>query len=718
MQQIYNALQQYFGYSSFRHNQEEIINRVLSGKDAVVLMPTGGGKSVCYQLPAMLLPGLTVVVSPLIALMKDQVDGLKQNGIAAEFLNSTQSTAQQSAIIKRLKSGELKLLYVAPERLLGEGRFIDFLKELNVSLLAIDEAHCISQWGHDFRPEYLILGKLKEFFPKVPVLALTATADSLTTKDIIEKLCLTDYVLYTNSFNRPNISYTVRSKTNLLPQLAAFLTAHKTESGIIYCLSRKNTEDLAAALKSQGFNAEAYHAGLEKPERDERQEKFLRDDIKVMVATIAFGMGINKSNVRFVLHADLPKNIEGYYQETGRAGRDGLPSEAVLFYSSGDVFKLKRFASIENNPEQTAILQKKLDQMASFATTRKCRRKYLLNYFGEQAEERCNGCDVCNSDTEQADATIQAQKILSAVSRLEQRFGMAYVIDFLKGDEDVKAAHKELKTYGIGKEETKKQWRHYIREMLELGFLQQGGGEYPVLQLTDLSRKVLKGEEKFFTVSYKREHEGRATPQFAVPVHEPLLNELKLTRRMLAEQENIPAYLILSDATLQELASYLPLSLPELNRISGFGQVKMARYGNAFLEVVQTYCRQQGLDGNMQAKVAGRERNAYAIAAPNSTGQLSFDLYKKGLTLEQIASQRNLTVNTIEGHLAQFVASGQLQLADIMSAEKIQVITEALKLNQEPGLKAVKEKLGDDYSYGDLRMVTAHLQHLHRLSMA
>jgi ATP-dependent DNA helicase RecQ len=453
------ALQKYFGYSEFRHEQEAIVQHILDKRDVLALMPTGGGKSLCYQLPAVMLNGLTIVISPLIALMKDQVDSLNVNGIAAGFYNSAQSPGEQGELISKLRKNEIKLLYLAPERLFGaENKLVDFLKTLPVVQIAIDEAHCISHWGHDFRPEYLMLAGLKEHFPNVPVIALTATADKLTQKDILEKLNLNAPSVYVSSFNRENITYNVARKRDGYNQLLAFLDKRKAESGIIYCLSRKSTEELAADLKSEGFAAEAYHAGLDNAVKARNQEAFLRDEVKIIVATIAFGMGINKSNVRYVVHMNLPKNIEGYYQETGRAGRDGLPSDAMLYFSAGD-------AKVEGNPEQSRIMLKKLDDMVNYCQLQTCRRQYLLQYFDEEAPDNCGSCDVCLTEVTRFDGTLIAQKALSAVSRLKERFGGNYVIDFLRGSKSEKiwGEHKQLKTYGVGADISKANWQQYFR---------------------------------------------------------------------------------------------------------------------------------------------------------------------------------------------------------------------------------------------------------------
>jgi ATP-dependent DNA helicase RecQ len=620
-------LKEHFGFTSFRHNQQAIIENIMAGNDSMVLMPTGGGKSVCYQLPALAMEGVTIVVSPLIALMKDQVDALHLNGIEAAFLNSTLSLPEQQQILQRLPhknspalSGDLKLLYISPERLLGERNFLTHLKaHTNVNLFAIDEAHCISSWGHDFRPEYLMLGELKKQFPDTPIIALTATADNKTKDDIIDKLGLTRYTTFENSFNRPNIYYYIKPKKDYFTQLCAYLETHASEAGIIYCLSRNNTEELAAKLQKQGFQAAAYHAGLEKNIRDERQEQFLKDELRIIVATIAFGMGINKSNVRYVIHTDMPKNLEGYYQETGRAGRDGLHSEALLYYSSADLFKLRNFAKVEDNEEQSAILLQKLRKMADYCELRTCRRKYLLNYFGEPAGNECGSCDVCLTDEVKTDMTVAAQKALSAVSRLNERFGINYVIDFLRGASTTRPEHQSIKTYGAGKDISKDQWRSFLKELIHLGHLRQSTGEYPVLQLTESSWLILRGAQTVLLTTLTQEkqqgttvkiYDGTTTATEVVlpDVENDLFEDLKLLRKKIAHQENMPAYIIFSDATLAELASYLPITPTDLAKISGFGAVKLAKYGEQFLEAVQNYCIRQQLATRIQHKVVKRKR--------------------------------------------------------------------------------------------------------------
>ncbi|MEX2232739.1 MAG: RecQ family ATP-dependent DNA helicase [Cyclobacteriaceae bacterium] len=621
-----NILEKQFGYAAFRLHQEAIIQSVLAKKDTFVLMPTGGGKSLCFQIPALMLDGLTIVVSPLIALMKDQVDALRLNGIQAAYINSTQTYQEQEAVVRDARHKKLKLLYLAPEKLLGNSMaFLHTLAAFGISLIAIDEAHCISQWGHDFRPEYLMLANLKAACPKVPVIALTATADKLTQKDILEKLELKDPDVFISSFNRPNIRYTIEPKRgDNFSKLLDFLDTRKDESGIIYCLSRKSTEMLAEDLEMYGFKALAYHAGMEREQRTKNQEMFLRDEAKIIVATIAFGMGIDKSNVRYVVHMDLPKNIESYYQETGRAGRDGLGSDALLFYGHGDVVKLKKFALIENNPAQTEILLKKLDQMARYCERTTCRRKYLLNYFDEKTSDYCGNCDAC-----------------------------------LK------------KTKGI---ETG------VVDVKRLALAQQGPAEGVEIHGSKLAYEI------------------------------SLYQELKSLRRELAAVENIAAYIVFSDATLIEMATYLPQNLDELSRISGFGEVKLVKYGQEFLDVIRTYCSKHHLMSRIDRKVAKRQSNG-RLEHDNETKQQSLALFQQGNSIEQIAALRQLSPGTVEGHLAFYVQQGKLSVDELVDAGRIPIIREAIEQVGGRMLTPIQNFLGDDYTYGEIKYVLAHMEH-------
>ena len=709
-------LQQHFGYSTFRLEQEAIINNVLARKDTFALMPTGGGKSLCFQVPALIFEGLTIVISPLIALMKDQVDALRLNGVKAAFLNSTQSNMEQEEILNAIKSGELKLLYLAPE-----SNFFKKITSFNVSLIAIDEAHCISHWGHDFRPEYLMLAQLKRALPQVPIIALTATADRLTRKDIVQKLELNDPVTFVSSFNRANIRYTVEPKRRSFERLIDFLEKRKEESGIVYCLSRASTETLAQDLAQAGYAAKPYHAGLEKEVRGRHQEMFLRDDVKIIVATVAFGMGIDKSNVRYVVHMDLPKNIESYYQETGRAGRDGLESEALLFYSYGDVNKLKRFVEIENNVAQTEIYLKKLDQMAVYGDLTSCRRKYLLNYFDEVSPDYCGNCDACLTRLELADATVTAQKALSAVTRLQERFGAGYVIDFLRGSASAKIPedHKLIKTYGVGADISKEQWSDVFHQLISQGYLAMSEGNYPVLKLTDKSAAVLKGEEKVMLTKSKERIDsmgnfGNAGAQnFGKVVAQNfallLFQNLKDLRRELAVEENVPAYIVLSDASLLELATYLPHSKEEFSKISGFGQIKLEKYGKQFWTVVTDYCKEHQLKSLIHLKSPKRIRRERP-ERDTDTKQQSYDLFKLGNAIEKIAEQRGLSTATIEGHMAFYVQQGKLTIDQLMDASKIPAIKEAIEKTGGGALTPIKESLGDGYSFGEIKLVIAHLE--------
>jgi ATP-dependent DNA helicase RecQ len=699
-------LQQQFGYSSFRLEQEAIINSVLQKRDTFALMPTGGGKSLCYQIPALIFDGLTIVISPLIALMKDQVDALRLNGVEAAYLNSSQSHTEQEIILTQARTKKLKLLYLAPE-----SNFLKRIDSFEVSLLAIDEAHCISHWGHDFRPEYLMLAQLKHSLPNVPVIALTATADTLTQQDIIDKLELHRPAVFISSFNRANIRYMVEPKQNSSEKLFDFLKDRKDEPGIIYCLSRASTEDLASELQAKGFDALPYHGGLGQMQRAKHQDKFLRDETRIIVATIAFGMGVDKSNVRYVVHMDLPKNIEGYYQETGRAGRDGLPSDALLFFAYGDVNKMKYFARINGNEKQSEIALRKLDQMALYGDLSSCRRRYLLNYFNETAPEYCGNCDSCLSRTEMVDGTASVQMVISAVTSLRERFGASYVIDFLRGSHATKMQeeHKHLPGFGAGRNTSKESWNKIIRDLIGQGYLTRSQGTYPVLKLTEKSVTVQQGLDKVMLVASKVRIEMEDTP---VEYDLPLFNKLKGMRWTLAQQENVPAYIILSDASLIELATYLPHNKTEMAQISGFGQIKIEKYGRAFWEVIVAHCKQLSLTSRIHLKAPKAERkekiSGEKAERETETKQQSFDLFNRGYSIDKIAATRGLLPSTIEGHLAFYVQSGKLAIEKIVEERKISVIQDAITSVGGHILTPIKEFLGDGYSFGEIRLVMAH----------
>lgn len=709
--QAKKILKNQFGYDDFRLHQLSVIETVLAGKDCVVLMPTGGGKSLCYQIPALLLDGLTVVISPLIALMKDQVDSLRSVGVEASFLNSTQTSREQVEVFQQIRQGKLKLLYVAPERLLQSGdQFIDFLKSIKISLFAIDEAHCISSWGHDFRPEYLQLAKVKRNFPKIPIIALTATADNLVRKDIIERLAINKASVFVSSFNRSNIFYSVQPKKNTFSKLLDFLEDHKNDSGIIYCLSRKSVEKMAEDLQEEGYSVLPYHAGLDKETRDKNQSLFVKDDVKIIVATIAFGMGIDKSNVRFVVHCDLPKNIEGYYQETGRAGRDGLPSKAMLFYSRGDIIKLKDFAKIEGNKEQTQIMLKKLDVMGNFGELRTCRRQFLLNYFSEESSNYCGNCDNCNTEIERFDGTIIAQKALSAVYRTNQRFGLNYLIDFLRGSQSktIREEHKTLKTFGIGKEIAKEEWFEYFRDLIGQGFLKQTEDEFPKIVLTEKSQEVLRGNVKVELVKAKEKQEI-VKEEGSLPYYADLLENLKTVRTEIAKKENVPPYIVFSDATLVEMATFLPQNYSELRKISGVGDLKLQKYGVDFLPQIISYSRQNELSSKINLKKVKSEDKKQPKLEDTYT--ITLNLFKMGKSLEDIARLRGLSINTIELHLIRFIPTGEVKLIDLVPMEKSSQIVKALiKFGNSDAISPIKEFLGDEFSYSEIRAVVAAMK--------
>ena len=591
-----SVLKSVFGYQSFRKGQEEVINAALNGQDALVVMATGNGKSLCYQIPALCFEGLTLVISPLISLMKDQVDQLQANGIEADFLNSSQTLEQQQQVQNKLISGQLKLLYVSPEKVMMNS-FFQLISYSKVSFIAIDEAHCISQWGHDFRPEYTQLGGLKASFPHAPIMALTATADYATRQDILTHLNLENPHKYIGSFDRPNIRYTLEEKYKPMEQLTRFVLAQKGKSGIIYCNSRNKVERIAESLRNKGVSAAAYHAGMETALRERVQQDFQRDNVQVVVATIAFGMGINKSNVRFVAHFDLPRSIESYYQETGRAGRDDLPAEAVLFYEPADYAWLQKILLEKPETPQRQIEQHKLEAIGEFAESQTCRRLVLLNYFGEHRQTPCNNCDICLDPPKKYDGLVDAQKVMSTIYRVGQCFGTHYVIAVLRGMHNqkiIERQHDKLSVYGIGKDKSKEHWQSVIRQLIHLGFVQQVISELnPTLQLTESAKAILKGGEPLelamprisaiSKVAHNPQRQGVAN------YDKDLFARLRFLRKQIADKENIPPYIVFNDATLQEMAQYMPTSNIEMLQINGVGSIKLERFGQPFMVLIQEH---------------------------------------------------------------------------------------------------------------------------------
>ncbi len=594
MNSIHDTLQQVFGLHEFRPFQQEIVEQVLNGGDAFVLMPTGGGKSLCYQLPALHRDGLAIVVSPLISLMKDQVDALLANGVRAAMYNSNLDAEEARSVLGRLHNGELDLLYVAPERMMRPG-FIRSLEAMSLALIAIDEAHCVSQWGHDFRPEYAALGELRQYFPEVPFIALTATADPQTRDDVVNVLGLHNARLFTTSFDRPNIRYTVLEKQRPQAQLLRFLRGQEGNSGIVYALSRKRVEEIAAHLNDRGHSAAAYHAGLSAQTRRDVQERFIRDDISIVVATVAFGMGIDKPNVRFVVHYDLPRHMEGYYQETGRAGRDGLAAEALLLFGIQDVAMARYHLDQNGNDNQRRIDSHKLNSMVGFAESLTCRRRVLLGYLGEQLDKDCGNCDICLDPPEQYDATEAARKVLSCVYRVGQSFGVKHVVDVLRGADNErirKFDHERLSTYGIGLEYSAAEWTSIVRQLIHRGYLIQDIATFSVLKLTPMALKLLRAEEKLELARPRVQEKIKKKKRKPGPVEDLSEDDLRLfetlreIRKQLAAEQGVPPYVIFGDVALVEMSRERPTNEDEFLDINGVGQVKLERHGAVFLEAI------------------------------------------------------------------------------------------------------------------------------------
>ncbi len=697
-------LKKYFGYSKFRNLQAEIIQNVLEEKDTIVLMPTGIGKSITFQIPSLIFDGLTVVISPLIALMKDQVDGLKSSGIPADFINSSQTGSERKKIMENVLSKKIKLLYVSPEKLMTKDFYL-FLKKVKISLFAVDEAHCISQWGHSFRPEYTKLKFLKHYFEKVPIIALTATADKITARDIIKQLKLENPAKFISSFDRPNLSLKVLIGRDRFTKIANFIKDKPKQSGIIYCLSRKSTESLAKRLNVFGIKAGFYHAGMMREERSKVQEDFIKDNIHIICATIAFGMGIDKSNIRFVIHYNMPKNIESYYQEIGRAGRDGLKSETFMFYSISDVITYKYFIDKEENKNREIEISK-LQRIQEFAEAQTCRRKVLLSYFGEFLEKDCGNCDVCKNPPKYFDGTILTQKALSAIYRTKESIGMTALIDFLRGakrkDFFTKDYHK-IKTYGVGKNLRFDEWQSVILQLLNQGLIEIAYDKNHVLQLTEASNKVLFENKKINLVTIseiKSKNQKIVSSKKTITQKEKNFNELfeklRKLRKEIADNEKVPPYVIFNDLTLKELSDVKPTKIEDLTEISGIGEHKKNKYGKVFIYEIINFITDKILDG---------------VNIKGGTNLLTFKLYKKGLSVDEIARKRDLKSATIFSHLAKFYEDGEdIDIFRILKKEEIDKIIYAIEnVKVENGLKPVFDFLNQEISYGKIKLALIYL---------
>ncbi len=727
------ALREHFGFHNFRALQREIIETTLRGEDVLAVLPTGAGKSLCFQLPALLESGLTLVISPLIALMKDQVDQLLANGVPCTFINSALSYSERELRLQQLRQNAFRLLYLAPERALLE-EFRPFLKSLPITRIAIDEAHCISEWGHDFRPEYRRINELRSLFPKASLVALTATATARVRNDIVQQLGMQKGRVFVASFNRPNITYYVRAKSNPDERLLEFLEKRRSESGIVYCLARSTTEEVATLLSNEGLSALPYHAGLSAEERSRNQELFIKDEVKIVCATVAFGMGINKPNVRFVVHYDLPKNLEGYYQETGRAGRDGLPSDCLLLFSAGDAAKVRWMIGQKDSPDEQRVARKQLQEVIDFAETGDCRRRQLLGYFGEDSADCGDGCDNCLKGLEKYDATLEAQKLISCVLRAKHKssisFGLAHYAAILCGEQTEgieRWGHAELSTFGIGTEHSRAEWIHLGKELLRLGLLQLVEDPYPVVNVSEEGLRCLKERQRVqLTRASVRATSKRRTKRekFSEKYDESLFEDLRQVRNRLARHMSVPAYVIFGDATLVEMAGRRPLSIEALADIGGVGAKKLAQFGAEFVNAIRSYLGEDPLENDSVIPLQPSAEPATAalvVRAPkkpkvssdsiSDSAQLTLEAFTGGLSLEEIAQQRQLSLNTIQEHLCECLVKGALKdisrLVEIGRQERISV---ALYTLGHARIKPVKEQLGEEVSYTEIQLVRALLR--------
>jgi ATP-dependent DNA helicase RecQ len=718
------ALKHFFGYDAFRPGQRSIVETALQNRDLLVIMPTGGGKSLCFQLPALLKAGVTIVVSPLIALMQDQVEALQDNGIGATFLNSSLNAAEVRQRQADILAGKIKLLYVAPERLLSD-RFLEWLDRLHESIglstLAIDEAHCVSEWGHDFRPEYRQMQQIRQRYPNVPVLALTATATERVRADIVQQLALRQPTIHVASFNRQNLYYEVRPKDKQSYQELLQQIRQTPGSGIIYCLSRRKVDELTYKLQLDGIAALPYHAGLSDRDRATNQTRFIRDDVRVMVATIAFGMGINKPDVRFVVHYDLPRNLESYYQESGRAGRDGEPAHCTLYFSLGDIKTIEYLIAQKVNPTTGAplaaeqqIARQQLRQVIDFADSVECRRKIQLRYFGEAIDGNCANCDNCCLPKPVEDWTIEAQKFLSCIARCQENFGLKYIVDVLRGSKDkriLQNRHDQLSTYGIGRDRTADAWRRVGRSLLHQGLLDETTDGYPVLKLNALSWEVLRKQRSVLIALPNQPIDDSAQEEPASQAEAELLfDRLRQLRKQIADEQGMPPYMIFADSSLKAMAQTRPQTRSTFAKVSGVGSHKLERYGDRFTAAIRAFCEEQGLP--LQA-VEEPASAAVPTAAPTSsaiamTHLTTLDLHQQGLSPSQIATERNLRLSTILDHLGLLRAAGHpVDLDALVPIDRQIQIRAAIEAVGPDSLRTIRDRLGESFDYSEIRLVRA-----------